>query len=231
MSISTVPVGQPLPGASFGQSVARFFRGYVLFSGRASRSEFWWAMLFTFLISLVAQVPYWISWVGFMLQAVELESAGVGSDPSAMLSPVGATLGWLGLMFLVNLALMLPMLAVMWRRLQDAGFHGAFALLSFVGFSIVPLVMCSLPSSPQGARFDRGAQVQAWVPGQPAFEHQQQQVQAYVAQPDVGPGYGGRTYGSAPYGSAPAGSAPYSAAPDGSAPYAAPATERRDDGQ
>ena len=35
----------PLYGATFGQAVARFFRSYARFSGRASRSEYWWVQL------------------------------------------------------------------------------------------------------------------------------------------------------------------------------------------
>lgn len=33
----------PLYGATFGESVRRFFRTYADFTGRASRSEFWLA--------------------------------------------------------------------------------------------------------------------------------------------------------------------------------------------
>ncbi|SKV78147.1 Predicted membrane protein [Mycobacteroides abscessus subsp. massiliense] len=35
----------PLYGATFGQAITRFFRSYARFSGRASRSEYWWVML------------------------------------------------------------------------------------------------------------------------------------------------------------------------------------------
>lgn len=35
----------PLYGATFGQAVTRFFRSYARFSGRASRSEYWWVQL------------------------------------------------------------------------------------------------------------------------------------------------------------------------------------------
>ncbi len=43
MSTATgTPLSQPLYGASIGQAVSRFFKKYATFSGRASRSEFWW---------------------------------------------------------------------------------------------------------------------------------------------------------------------------------------------
>ncbi|ATN35229.1 DUF805 domain-containing protein [Rhizobium sp. ACO-34A] len=41
---------------NFGQAIGSFFRNYVEFSGRASRSEFWYSMLFVFIVTLVADV-------------------------------------------------------------------------------------------------------------------------------------------------------------------------------
>lgn len=42
----------------FGTAVRLFFKKYVTFTGRATRAEYWWAMLFLFLVSLV------LSWLG-----------------------------------------------------------------------------------------------------------------------------------------------------------------------
>lgn len=39
---------------SFGKSISTCFSKYVTFSGRASRSEYWWFALFNFLVSFVA---------------------------------------------------------------------------------------------------------------------------------------------------------------------------------
>ena len=41
---------QPVTGCSFKDAIIRYWKGYVRFRGRASRSEYWWAMLFTFLV-------------------------------------------------------------------------------------------------------------------------------------------------------------------------------------
>jgi uncharacterized membrane protein YhaH (DUF805 family) len=46
---------------TFGESISTCFKKYVVFDGRASRSEFWWFALFTFLVSLV---------LGFVSQAL-----------------------------------------------------------------------------------------------------------------------------------------------------------------
>jgi hypothetical protein len=43
----------PHYGISFGGAIARGFKKYATFAGRASRSEYWWWTLFTFLTYLV----------------------------------------------------------------------------------------------------------------------------------------------------------------------------------
>ena len=145
-----VPVGQPLPGASLGQATKRFFRGYFRFSGRASLSEFWWAMLAVWLISLVPLVPT-------MLLANTMNG---WSQPggAALLTPEEAQVtlysffGLAGASMLASVVMTIPTYAVMWRRVQDANFHGAWILISFIGLGIVPFIMCLLPSNPAGAR-------------------------------------------------------------------------------
>ena len=59
----------PQPGASFGEAVKRFFQRYAQFSGYASRSEYWWVVLFNSLVGLVERWvvpqtmsgPVWVS--------------------------------------------------------------------------------------------------------------------------------------------------------------------------
>lgn len=41
---------------SFGEAISRGFGNYVNFSGRASRSEYWWWALFNFLVSFCAGI-------------------------------------------------------------------------------------------------------------------------------------------------------------------------------
>ena len=47
------PLDQPYYGISFGGAVARGFKKYATFAGRASRSEYWWWALFTFITYFV----------------------------------------------------------------------------------------------------------------------------------------------------------------------------------
>ncbi len=49
---------------SFTDSIKTCFSKYIVFSGRASRSEFWWFFLFTFIVRLVTT---WIPFVGFII--------------------------------------------------------------------------------------------------------------------------------------------------------------------
>ncbi|MGO1290732.1 MULTISPECIES: DUF805 domain-containing protein [Brevibacterium] len=147
----------PLYGASFGQAVKRFFKNYVNFKGRASRSEYWFAALFVFLLLLI---PGILSGIG----AAQTLSAAAGSiDPAtgqmnsvaagggSVLSMIGGTLSTL-----IGLALFIPQLAISWRRLHDANLAGPFwflGLIPFVG-GIILIVLMVLPSKPEGQRFD-----------------------------------------------------------------------------
>ncbi|GEK79988.1 DUF805 domain-containing protein [Agrococcus baldri] len=191
MSIpSAPPVGQPLPGASFGLAVKRFFQGYVAFSGRASRSEFWWAYLF---LSLVTLVPVALMMLAMFGMFAGMIAAAAAADEAALLAAVTAGTGGVmllsGLVLVVALPLLLPTYAVMWRRLQDGGFHGAWALLSLAGLAIVPTIMCILPARPEGIRFD------------PAYRAQLA-AQHWYSQPGYGQqGYGQPTYGQPAYAS------------------------------
>lgn len=184
-----VPVGQPLPGVSFGTAVKRYFKGYVVFSGRASRSEFWWAQLFTFIITLIPLVFMFIAMFGMLGAMV---AAAASEDEAAMIASATAGTGGMFLsallVLVVSLPLILPTYAVMWRRLQDANFHGALSLLSLAGFSIVPMIMCIMPSSPEGIRYDPAYRAQY------AAQYAQGQA-AYGQQPYAQPGYGQQPYG------------------------------------
>ena len=143
---------RPLPGASFAESVIRFFRRYAVFSGRASRSEHWWAMLFQGLVGLL--------WSTLLLFAV----AAGGTTGEAGSPTLGTASTWadvvivvvLVLVGLYTLATVVPTVALRTRRLHDAGLSGWFQLLSLVPFvEYAVLVLLLLPSNPSGRRFDR----------------------------------------------------------------------------
>lgn len=147
-----VPLDKPLYGASIGQAISRFFKKYATFSGRASRSEYWWVVLFTTLVAIVLSVIMLIGGVSTM---------DVGStDPGTGMIP------GLVLLLIFSLAIIVPSIAVTVRRLHDANFSGWFYLLNltYVG-GIVVLIFTLLESKPEGARFD--ADFNGQLPGQP----------------------------------------------------------------
>jgi uncharacterized membrane protein YhaH (DUF805 family) len=169
MSATSVPLSQPLYGATLGQAVSRFFRKYATFTGRASRSEYWWMALALFLITLVPSALLTIGLVSGMthhfgnLETVTAGTAGsqevigasgpgILSDPTAaLLIPLGA-----GLLGLIWLATLVPNLALSWRRLHDAGLAGPWYFLTLIAGvgGLFLLVLMLQPSKPEGRRFD-----------------------------------------------------------------------------
>lgn len=143
-----VPLWAPLYGATMGQAWKRFWRKYADFSGRASRSEYWFGALWVFLLTFGTYL------VGAVLLAV-LGSVLVMSREAA--TAFGLIAGLLGLLwFAAYLALLVPMISLAVRRLHDAGYSGYYyfmGLIPFVG-GILLLVYLLTESKPQGAAYD-----------------------------------------------------------------------------
>lgn len=147
------PLSLPLPGASLPHAVSRFFRKYATFTGRASRSEYWWAWLMLFIVYSFGLL---LTLGGIALAGAIQESATipVATDENPI-ATVSATVGqW----FLVTSFLMtvVPTLAVTWRRLHDSNRSGAsffVACIPLLG-SLILLDFLARPSKPEGARFD-----------------------------------------------------------------------------
>lgn len=149
---AAVPLDKPLYGASFGQAVSRFFKKYGTFSGRASRSEFWWVQLFTTLVAIV-------------LTIVIIAGAVATSGPDVSEPGTGIIPGLI-LLIIFALAIIVPGIAVTVRRLHDANFSGWFYLLTLTSVGgIIVLVFTLLEPKPEGARFD--ADFNGQFPGQP----------------------------------------------------------------
>jgi uncharacterized membrane protein YhaH (DUF805 family) len=115
-----------LRGATFGQAVQRLFSKYADFTGRASRSEYWWVVLFFVPVTIVQQV----------LQ--QLGGAG------------------LAVSLLISLALLVPSLAIGTRRLHDIGKSGWWQLLWIViviGW-IILIVWYATAEKPEGDKYN-----------------------------------------------------------------------------
>jgi uncharacterized membrane protein YhaH (DUF805 family) len=152
MSVTTPAVeappalSQPLYGASIVQAITRFFKKYATFSGRASRSEFWWAYLAYVVVGAVIYIP---------LNALGVTSVTITDDLQVVYGPGFGAVWTISL--IVTLALIVPSLALTWRRLHDTNKSGGFFFLAFIPFvgPIILIVLLALASDPAGARFDR----------------------------------------------------------------------------
>jgi len=111
MSNPSVPLNRPMsanpavatiPPMGFGDAIATCFSKYVGFSGRARRAEYWYWTLFTVVLQMGAAL--------------------------ALPSLLGATAG-LNTYALISLALVLPGLSVLVRRLHDTDRSGWWFLL------------------------------------------------------------------------------------------------------
>lgn len=135
----------PLAGASFGQAISRFYRRYATFSGRASRSEYWWMALF-----------FWLVLTGGSVLAVLLGATTTSAGDLEEPGPAGVVVMLVLMAFLMGS--FVPALALNARRLHDANITGwaqLVCLLPGLG-GVVMMVLAILPSQPAGAAYDRG---------------------------------------------------------------------------
>ncbi len=116
---------------NFVDAIAAGFKNYFNFRGRASRSEFWYWVLFTILLSLVLGTIETVIW-----PAAPIDSEDLAAVWEATLSaPTPLT-------SLANLILFIPGLSVTARRFHDAGFSAKWLLLLLapVAYSIFAVI-------------------------------------------------------------------------------------------
>lgn len=96
------------------QAVKTCMRKYVTFSGRASRSEFWWFVLFVMIVPVIpSYFAYGMDGIGPTRKIGLVPSLGTGETITELL------------IFLVTF---LPLISVMVRRLHDTGRSGYWLL-------------------------------------------------------------------------------------------------------
>ena len=132
------PLWAPYYGAPFAVAVKRFFKKYATFSGRASRSEYWWWALVNGVVTLV------------LTGGTLLSEGGSQSVVGMLVSPV---------LILWALATIVPSLALTVRRLHDSNKSGWMYLLGLIPIvgGIIVLVFVILPAEPAGQQYDRPA--------------------------------------------------------------------------
>ncbi|TXR52894.1 DUF805 domain-containing protein [Quadrisphaera setariae] len=164
-------------------AVASAFRQYATFRGRARRSEFWWFVLFTVV-------------VGIVTSTLDTALFGTRSDDTGPLNAIA------------SLALLVPTLALGWRRMHDTDRHGAkylIGLIPVVGWILVIVWACQ-DGQPGPNRFGPSPKGGQWTPpgyGQKGYEQpaygqsyppappQQGYGQSYPPAPLQQPGQGG----------------------------------------
>ena len=121
----------------------KFWTHYADFEGKSTRSDYWWSVLCNALITL----PFGIIAFGSIMTAIfsAIQQAayyegGSGFDPSVFIAGLGSTFFILILLSLFGIATLVPNLAIIVRRLRDAGYHWAFIFL-YVG----PMLLMWVP--------------------------------------------------------------------------------------
>ena len=102
---------------NFGQSISSCMGKYVTFSGRATRSEYWWFYLFTIIVNII---------VNYVSSTIFLSTFN---------------LLFLYLPMIVSLVFFLPTVAASARRLHDIGKSGWWLLIAFTIIGIIPLII------------------------------------------------------------------------------------------
>ncbi len=107
---------------SFGESIKTCLSKYADFTGRARRSEYWW-----FYLALMI-----VNWLFFFV----LVGPGYFTEVGKANPDLGKYMIGISVVSLFSMALLLPSLAVLVRRLHDTAKSGAYffiALIPFVG--------------------------------------------------------------------------------------------------
>lgn len=113
------------------EAYKKFWKGYVDFTGRSTRSDYWFAVLANILV-------LWAFGI--------ITSIFIGANGGSMDGALGtiATVMILA-MFVYCLAVILPFISIQVRRLRDAGYNWPYIfipLIPFVGIFIFIFLLC-----------------------------------------------------------------------------------------
>ena len=133
----------------------KFWTRYADFSGRSSRSDYWWVVLCNFLITLLfSLIPLFGLLIPLFSEVYYAGLYGYEPDYSGAMAGAGLAAFIMFLLAIYWLATIVPNLAITVRRLRDAGFHWAFIFLtvgpSIASFIPVLNILAALVSLPCG---------------------------------------------------------------------------------
>jgi uncharacterized membrane protein YhaH (DUF805 family) len=136
------PLELPHYGIGFLDAIKRGFKKYATFTGRASRGEYWWWVLFTFVVYTA---------LGLLTFVI-----GMSTSPDGGRTPGPGAIPLIIVLAAFALGILVPTLALTVRRLHDAGYSGLLALLMLVPYvgGLIVMIFALMPSSPAGAKYD-----------------------------------------------------------------------------
>ena len=116
-----------------------FFKNYAEFTGRSTRSDYWWVWLGNFILS----IPFWIIYFYTVFLSTVMDSVSDSASEAAFM-----IFGLVAIIYAIfYLAILVPTLALSVRRLRDAGFHWAFIFLRFAPMGgIALLILHAMPT-------------------------------------------------------------------------------------
>jgi uncharacterized membrane protein YhaH (DUF805 family) len=125
---------------SFFDAIKSYFKNYATFKGRARRSEFWFTVLFTFLVSAALSIIF--PGPTEMVWDMEVEQTSAAEN-------------------LWSLATLVPSLAVTWRRLHDVGRSGKYFFFIFIPIAGIIMLLIELTKDSQAGANSYGEPVKA----------------------------------------------------------------------
>ena len=116
-----------------------FFKNYAEFTGRSTRSDYWWVWLGNFILS----IPFWIIYFYIVYLSTVMDSVSDSASEAIFM-----VFGLVAIIYAVfYLAILVPTLALSVRRLRDAGFHWAFIFLRFAPMGgLALLILFAMPT-------------------------------------------------------------------------------------
>lgn len=125
---------------SFFDAIKSYFKNYATFKGRARRSEFWFTVLFTFLVSAALSIIF--PGPTEMVWDMEVEQTSAAEN-------------------LWSLATLVPSLAVTWRRLHDVGRSGKYFFFILIPIAGIIMLLIELTKDSQTGANQYGESVKA----------------------------------------------------------------------
>ena len=113
------------------EAYKKFWKGYVDFEGRSTRSDYW----FAYLANMLTVIAFYV--------LLAIFGGIAGATESSFLAVISFII--LFIFFAFGIAALLPGIAVTVRRLRDAGYNWAFIfihLIPFVGGIIFIVLLC-----------------------------------------------------------------------------------------